>query len=143
MISEVLDLFAKLGRAGGALLVLIGCGLAGFGAWGVLQFGPWNGAPIWSETGVGFSLASLGVGVVAFFRGVGLLVKGGPPRVRLSDDALRALLSEARPHVICLDCRAPITVAPCEHCRQSSSCFEARTEAERETARVLLGLEPG
>jgi hypothetical protein len=59
----------------------------------------------------------------------------------MSDEALRALLSENRPMTLCLDCRTEILTPPCEHCLQSSTAFDVRTRTDAENARALLGLD--
>ena len=113
----------------------------GLGVYLCVRTGPWNGESIWSPMGLSFGFTHIVVSLVIAGFGVPLLFRGAPPDFRMSDEALRALLSEARPMTLCLDCRTEIVLPPCPHCQQSSTAFEVRRPADAENARVLLGLE--
>lgn len=131
----------RLGHLGGLLLCALALISGSLGAWLLIGSGPWNGEALWSPAGMGLGMTHLGLGLVLLLRGLPLLFRGAPPDFRMSDDALRALLSENRPMTLCLDCRTEIVVPPCEYCRQSSTAFDVRTRTDAENARALLGLD--
>ena len=131
----------RLGRFG-ALIFLVGAAASGLlGGYLILEAGPWNGAELTSPAGFAMGLAHLGLSLLLGLNGVVLLVSGAPAPVRKTDDELRALLGDGKPHLLCLDCRTTVLVPPCEHCHQNSSCFEVRTQTDAENARALLGLD--
>lgn len=133
--------FDRLGRLGGLLLFVGGAGSIALGIFLLLTMGPWNGEPVWSPAGLGMALFLCVEGLVLGLDGLVQLIKGGPPDFRMTDDALRAVLSEGRPLMICLECRATIALPPCDHCHQSSTVFEVRRPVDAENARALLGLD--
>jgi hypothetical protein len=137
----ILLFLVRLGRVGGLLLCALGGGAMVLGAVMVARLGPWNGTDLSSPAGFALGLVHLLGGPLLLVPGLPLLVRGAPPDFRLSDDALRALLQEGRPVNLCLECRATVLVAPCDHCHQSSTVFEVRGPVDAENARALLGLE--
>lgn len=122
----------RFGRRGGTFLVVAGL-LSGLsGAWLLV------GLPF------GVRLPAALLGAAPAMLGIGLLVRVGPTASRRasSDAELTRALEQHRPLRLCLDCRIEVDGARCPGCRKSSSCFDVKSEADRQNARALLGLNP-
>lgn len=145
---ELLEWVGKLGRLGGALLVLLG---AGFGVMAyVVSAQGVEGR--YEETFVHFPALWLFCGFLVL-GGAWLLVTGGSRSERSSrfapmdDHTLSIALRDLRtPFCLCCDCRTviPVEVAlgRCPRCESSSACLEIRSESDRSMALDSVGLTP-
>ncbi len=130
----------KLGRVGSAAVLVISVLVFAGGLWLLPQVWPLNGAELWSPQGTALSCLCIFMAPIVGLQALVTLWRNAPP-VRKTDAELASLLAEGRPLIICLDCRTEITVPPCEHCGQSSTCFDVRTSADVENARLFLELK--
>ena len=124
------------------MLLLLGVAalcVAGWVVQGALPL-PENGGALDFGKVLDFALVAAALGLFLLVNGAVLLIKGSGRPAPWTDDQLRERLAAIAPWLVCLDCRLPVDVPPCSGCGQRSSCLEVRTDADRDNARVLLGL---
>ncbi len=149
LLADVRDGVLRMGRAGGAVLLVVAVALGSIAGWLLWLAGERaaRGALYRFAEIRGFGLALAALAVVVAAMGVALVVRPRPPRDRAMPpmeprELMDLACATLRPFYVCVSCQRvwgrTESVGRCPQCDSAADCLEVKTEADLRMVEAAL-----